>query len=128
MTLSWCEKSFGVTKRNSIKAWCCKEVFILINAWIVGRNFLKHHYQIRKNFTVIWYGRHHRFCSQKRKGMKDFPLNIFSAYNDLYVQNNTLLLVDVRGNFQNKCMEIFELYLAHFLSAPGLASQACLKR
>ena len=60
--------------------------------------------------------------------MKDFPLNIFSAYNDLYVQNNTLLLVDVLGNFQNKCMEIFELYLAHFLSAPGLACQACLKR
>ena len=30
-------------------------------------------------------------------------------------------------SFRNKCIEIYELDTAHFLSAPGLAWQACLK-
>ena len=49
-------------------------------------------------------------------------------YHDLYVQSDTLLLADVFENFRNKCIEIYELDLAHFLSAPGLAWQACLKK
>ena len=47
-------------------------------------------------------------------------------YHDLYVQSDTLLLADVIGNFRNKCIEIYELDPAHFLSAPGLAWKACL--
>ena len=35
---------------------------------------------------------------------------------------------DVFENFRNKCIEIYELVPAHFLSAPGLAWQACLKK
>ena len=31
-------------------------------------------------------------------------------------------------NFRNKCIEMYELDPAHFLSAPGLAWQACLKK
>ena len=31
-------------------------------------------------------------------------------------------------NFRNKCNEIYELDPAHFLSAPGLGWQACLKK
>ena len=46
----------------------------------------------------------------------------------MYVQCNTLLLADVFENFRNQCIEIYELYPAHFLSAPGLAWQACLKK
>ena len=49
-------------------------------------------------------------------------------YHDLNVQSDSLLLADVFENFKNKCIEIYELYLAHFLSAPGLAWQACLKK
>ena len=49
-------------------------------------------------------------------------------YHDLYVQSNTLLLPDVFQNFRNKCIEIYELDLAHFLYAPGLAWQVCLKK
>ena len=30
-------------------------------------------------------------------------------------------------NFRDKCIKIYELDLAHFVSAPGLAWQACLK-
>ena len=46
----------------------------------------------------------------------------------LYVQCDTLLLADVLENFRDKCIEIYGLDPAHFLSAPGLAWQACLKK
>ena len=49
-------------------------------------------------------------------------------YQDLYLQSDTLLLADLFENFRNKCIEIYELDPAHFLSAPGLAWQACLKK
>ena len=38
------------------------------------------------------------------------------------------MLPDAFENFRNKCIEIYELVPAHFLSAPGLAWQACLKK
>ena len=46
----------------------------------------------------------------------------------MHVQSYTLLLADVFENFRNKRIEIYELDPAHFLSAPGLAWQACLKK
>ena len=46
----------------------------------------------------------------------------------MYVQSDTLLLAYVFENFRNKCIEIYELDPAYFLSAPGLAWQACLKK
>ena len=57
-------------------------------------------------------------------------LNIknFGEYHDLYVQSDTSLLADVFENFRDKCLEIYELDPAHFLSAPGLAWQTCLKK
>ena len=45
----------------------------------------------------------------------------------MYVQSDTLLLADVFENFRNKCIEIYKLDPAHFLSAPALAWQVCLK-
>ena len=62
------------------------------------------------------------------KIFKEFKLKNLDDYHDLYVQSNTLLLVDVFENFRNKCIEIYELYPAHFLCAPGLAWQAWLKK
>ena len=38
------------------------------------------------------------------------------------------MLADVLENFGNKCIEIYELDPVHFLSAPGLAWQACFKK
>ena len=37
-------------------------------------------------------------------------------------------LADVFENFRDKCIEIYPLDPAYFLSAPGLAWQACLKK
>ena len=57
-----------------------------------------------------------------------FKLNNLGEYHDLYVQSDTLLLADVFENFRNKCLEVYELDPAHFLSLPGLIWQACLKK
>ena len=43
-------------------------------------------------------------------------------------QSDTLLLADVFENFRNMCLEIYELDPTYFVSAPGLAWQACLKK
>ena len=47
---------------------------------------------------------------------------------NLYVQSDILLLANVFENFRNKCIELDQLDPAHFLSAPQLAWQACLKK
>ena len=49
-------------------------------------------------------------------------------YHDLYLQSNTLLLADLFENFKIICVKIYELDPAKFLSAPGLAWQADLKK
>ena len=38
------------------------------------------------------------------------------------------MLADPFENFRNMCIKVYELDPAHFLSAPGLAWQACLKK
>ena len=59
---------------------------------------------------------------------KDFEIKNLGEYHDLYVQSDTLLLADVFENFRNMCLKIYELDPAKFLSAPGLAWQAALKK
>ena len=59
---------------------------------------------------------------------KKFKLKHLGEYHDLYVQRDTLLLADVFENFRNMCIKVYELDPAHFLSLPGLAWQACLKK
>ena len=57
-----------------------------------------------------------------------FEINNRGKYQDLYVQSDTLLLADVLENFRNMCLEIYGLDPVYFVSAPGLAWQACLKK
>ena len=80
------------------------------------------------------------YCKLNLKGISDkdyayaqkvwkvFEIKNRGEYHDLYVQCDTLLLADVFENFRNQCIEIYEPDSAHFLSAPGLAWQACLKK
>ena len=63
-----------------------------------------------------------------KRVFKEFNNKNLGIYHDLYVKSDTLLVVDVFENFRNKCIEIYELDPAHFLSAPGLVWQACLKK
>ena len=46
----------------------------------------------------------------------------------IYTCKVTLLLADVFENFRGMCLKEYELDPAHFLSLPGLAWQACLKK
>ena len=59
---------------------------------------------------------------------KAFKLENLGDYHDLYVQSDTLLLADVFNKFRDMCIKEYELDPAHFLSLPGLAWQACLKK
>ena len=57
-----------------------------------------------------------------------FEIKNLGEYHDLCVQNDTLLLSDIYENFRNTCLSIYELDPVYFVSAPGLAWQACLKK
>ena len=64
----------------------------------------------------------------EKRVIKSLSNKNLGDYHDFYVQSDTLLLADVFENFRNMCIKVYELDPAHFLSAPGLAWQACLKK
>ena len=57
-----------------------------------------------------------------------FGIRNLGEYHELYVQTDTLLLPDVYEKCRDKCIEIYGLDPSYFLSAPGIAWQACLKK
>ena len=59
---------------------------------------------------------------------KGFKLDNLGDYHDLYVKSDSLLLADVFENFRDMCIKVYELDPVHFVSLPGLAWQACLKK
>ena len=63
-----------------------------------------------------------------KKVWSTFNIKKLGEYHDLYVQSDTTLLADVFESFKDKCIEIYDPDPAHFLSAPGLAWQACIKK
>ena len=62
-----------------------------------------------------------------QKEFEEFRTDI-GDYHDLYVQTETLWLGDIFEKCRGTCIEIYGLDPSHFLSAPGLAWQACLKK
>ena len=63
-----------------------------------------------------------------KKVWEVFGIRNLDEYHDLYVQTDTLFLADIFENFRNMCLNIYELDPVYFVSAPGLAWQACLKK
>ena len=63
-----------------------------------------------------------------KKVWEAFEIKNLGKYHDLYVQCDIFLLADIFENFRNKCIETYVLDTTHFLSAPGLAWQACLQK
>ena len=83
---------------------------------------MKIHFQIKKLFTVKYVEDiTDEDYIHTQKLFEEFEINILGEYHDLYVKRDTLLLADVLENFRNKCIEIYELDPAHFLSALELA-------
>ena len=91
-----------------------------INEVLLGEkeNFYSH--LNMKDITDADYAHTNRVC-------KDFKIKNLGDYLDLYLQSDTLVLIDVFENSRSRCLEIMSLIL-HISSAPGLAWQAALKR
>ena len=63
-----------------------------------------------------------------KKVWSTFNIKNLGDYHDLYVQTDTLQLADIFENFRKMCLDIYRLDPAYFVSAPGLAWEACLKK
>ena len=63
-----------------------------------------------------------------KKNFDKFSVKNLGEHHDWFVQSDTLLLADVFESFRNKFIEIYGLVPVYFLSAPGLAWQACLRK
>ena len=59
---------------------------------------------------------------------KNWKIKNLAEWHELYVQSDTLMLVDEFTNFQNMLFETYGLDPAQFSSAPGLTWQAALKQ
>ena len=97
--------------------------------WIDGKDLMKHQYHLKKSFYSEL--NLEDICDKDylhaQKIWDVFEIGNLGEYYDLYVQTDTSLLADVFENFRNMCLEKYQLDPSHFLSAPGLAWQACLK-
>ena len=105
-------------------------MFILRNIWIIGKIFNETSLSSKESF----------YSNLNMENIEDidyrhgnnvfnkFKLNNLGDYHDLYVKSDTLLLADVFENFRDMCLKEYKLDPAHFLSLPGLAWQACLKK
>ena len=59
---------------------------------------------------------------------KDFEIKSLGEYHDLYLKTYTLLLADVFETFRKMYLKLYHLDPVKFLSPPGLALQAALKK
>ena len=66
--------------------------------------------------------------AHSRKVWEVFEIKNQREYHDLYVKSDTLLPADIFENFRGKRIEICKLDPTHFVSVPGLAWRACLKK
>ena len=63
----------------------------------------------------------HKDYAHAQKICDVFGIKNLGEHHDLYVQSDTLLLSNIYKNFRNMCFNIYELGLAYFVSAPGIA-------
>src|SRR5271163_4427875 len=63
---------------------------------------------------------YHEVCNK-------FNIKNLGEYHDLYLKSDVLLLTDVFENFRKTCLEYYKLDPCHYISAPGLSWDACLK-
>ena len=73
-----------------------KNVLIHINTWIVGKNLMKLHFQIKKAFYSKLYLENITDEGYKhaQKVFKYFEMKNLGEYHGLYIQGDTLLLAD----------------------------------
>ena len=74
-----------------------------------------------EEFTDVDYMHGKRVC-------KDLEIKNLGEYHDWYRKSDTVILADVFKNFRKMCLKIYELDPVKFISAPGLAWHAALKK
>ena len=57
-----------------------------------------------------------------------FNCKTLKDYHDIYLESDVLLLLDVFETFKDLCLENYDLDLAWYYTAPGLAGDAALKK
>ena len=67
-------------------------------------------------------------CKHGKRVCKDLEIKNVAKYHDLYLRSYVLLSANVYKNFRKMCLTIYQLDPTKFLSAPGLAWQAALKK
>ena len=97
-----------------------------MSIWIAGKDLMKHHCHLNTELNLEDISDKDYLHSQNVWDI--FEIRNLGEYHDLYVQTNTALLADVFEKFRNMCLEKYQLDPSHFLSAPGLAWQACFKK
>ena len=101
---------------------------ILMNIWIAGFNETtlprKEAFYSNLNLKDI----SDEDYAHAQKVWNVFEVKNLGEYHDLYVQSDTLFLADVYENFKNMYLDKYEFDPTYFVSAPGLAWQACLKK
>ena len=64
----------------------------------------------------------------RKEFVKTFEIKNLGESHDFYLKSDTLLLADVFENFRKMCLKNCHLDPVKFLSVPGLAWQAALKK
>ena len=90
--------------------------FIPIKAWIVRKNLVKNHCQIRIFIEFKKHRRHRCWLQTCKKSLEWLWIKKSWWLSYLYVQKDTLLLANILENVWNKCK--IETY-PQFLSVPG---------
>ena len=101
-----------------------------MNTWIAGKKFEKESLPGKEYFYSELNKEHisDEDYAHAHEVWNTFNIRNLGEYHDLYVQLDTALLADVLESFRDKCLEIYKLDPAYFLTAPGLAWWACLKK
>ena len=104
-------------------------MFIIKSIWIAGKELMKLDYQIKKYFysELNLEDISDKDYLHAQKVFEELYKDIGDCH-DLYVQTDTLLLADVFEKFRDTCIEIYGLDPSYFLSAPGFAWEARLKK
>ena len=96
---------------------------------MIGKGLMRQHYlKKKKNYSNL--NMEHITDTDSIHGKrvcKDFEIKNLGEYHDLYLKSDVLLLADVFETLK-KCLKFYELDPAKFISAPGLAWQAALKK
>ena len=66
--------------------------------------------------------------AQSKRAWKEFQIEHLGEFHDLYFESDTFLLAEVSENFRNICLKIYDLDLARFFTATGLAWRVALKK